>query len=140
MFTPSNSSSILSYAGAVSWNDPTTPEIKLSASILASSIPALTPFIASPHAKFSHTTVRAPGSSSLGVDIGMWTVNSQTLVLAANMDYAPATVSLSKLGLGAGVKVVREVLGGAGATGAMGAMKVSFGSVASGAWVVEAGS
>lgn len=47
-------------------------------------------FILSPSASFSHLLTN-------GVDVGMWTVDSQTLVLATNTNYASATLKRSSI-------------------------------------------
>ncbi|KAH9476841.1 hypothetical protein JR316_0010757 [Psilocybe cubensis] len=78
--------------GVVSWDDPTTPDIKASASLLAQSLPKMTPFILSPSATFRQITINR-------VDIGLWTVGPKTLVLATNMNYFSTSVSLQSLGL-----------------------------------------
>ncbi|KAF4611870.1 hypothetical protein D9613_003961 [Agrocybe pediades] len=78
--------------GVVSWNDPTSADMKGNASILAHAMPKMTPFILNPAASFRQMTVNR-------VDIGMWTVGTQTLVLATNMNYASVSVALTTLGL-----------------------------------------
>ncbi|KAJ7704390.1 hypothetical protein B0H17DRAFT_1039508 [Mycena rosella] len=74
--------------GIMSWIDPTPPDIKRTASALATALTSVAAgFIFSPRAKFSY---RASGR----VDVGMWTVGAETLVLVANMDVRAAEVVL----------------------------------------------
>ncbi|EKM52442.1 uncharacterized protein PHACADRAFT_126254 [Phanerochaete carnosa HHB-10118-sp] len=76
--------------GVVAWNDPTTPEIKASASALALALPTMQDFILSPSASFAHV-------SSGQVDVGVWTVGARSLVLATNLNYAEATLPLASV-------------------------------------------
>ncbi|KAJ3568689.1 hypothetical protein NP233_g5551 [Leucocoprinus birnbaumii] len=78
--------------GVVSWDDPTTDDIKASASTLALSMPKMTPFILSPHASFRQITINR-------VDFGLWTVGSRTLVLGTNMNNANTNITFGQLGL-----------------------------------------
>jgi hypothetical protein len=78
--------------GVVSWDAPSTPDITAAASQLARAVPQLAPFL------FSHTAVFA-GRMVGGVDVGVWTVGAQALVLATNTAYASARLSLAALGL-----------------------------------------
>ena len=52
----------------------------------------MTRFILNPSATFRQTTFQ-------GVDVGLWTVGPETLVLAANTNYEPRNVALEDLGL-----------------------------------------
>ncbi|KAF8154280.1 hypothetical protein B0H34DRAFT_784208 [Crassisporium funariophilum] len=76
--------------GVISWDDPTSPDIKASASVLALSMPKMIPFILNPAATFRQVTIDK-------VDIGLWTVSSQTLVLGTNMNYASVSVRMADL-------------------------------------------
>ena len=73
--------------GVVAWNDPTTADIKASATVLAQSLATMKDFILSPKATFRHFT-------SDRVDVGLWTVGSKTLLLATNLNYEEVTLSL----------------------------------------------
>ncbi|TCD66256.1 hypothetical protein EIP91_001619 [Steccherinum ochraceum] len=70
--------------GIVPWNDPTTDDMKASASALAKAIPAMKSFILSPSATFERVVVNR-------VHVGIWTVGSQSLVLATNLNYNATT-------------------------------------------------
>ncbi|KAF8804202.1 hypothetical protein BYT27DRAFT_7194948 [Phlegmacium glaucopus] len=90
--------------GVVSWDDPTTPDIKAFASLLALSIPKMTPFILNPSATFCQTTIQ-------GVDVGLWKINAaETLVLATNTNYSPVSVQITNLGLPSREINVEQVL------------------------------
>lgn len=114
--------------GVVSWDDPTSTDIKASASTLALSLPKMTPFILSPAATFRQVTIRR-------VDFGLWTVGAETLVLASNMNSATASVTLSELGL-LKAAIASQALN-SGATALPGKDGFTFESVGSGAWVVR---
>lgn len=80
-------------AGVVSWDDPTTPDIKASASALALVLQDISPsFILNPAATFSRVTLD-------GVDIGLWQVDSEILVLASNTNYNTADIGIADLNL-----------------------------------------
>ncbi|KAF5376671.1 hypothetical protein D9615_007900 [Tricholomella constricta] len=113
--------------GVVSWDDPTTPDIKASASLLALSLPKMTPYILSPVASFRQLTINR-------VDVGLWTVGRETLVLASNMNYATATVRLVDLGLHS--RAINQVLN-SGAVIKSDKTGFTFESVGSGAFVVK---
>ncbi|KAG6890138.1 hypothetical protein C0995_011431 [Termitomyces sp. Mi166 len=81
-----------SVIGVVSWDDPTTPDIKASASLLAISLSKMAPYIASPNASFRQITLGR-------VDVGLWSVERETLVLASNMNYENATLLFKDLSL-----------------------------------------
>ncbi|PFH50385.1 hypothetical protein AMATHDRAFT_40917 [Amanita thiersii Skay4041] len=78
--------------GVVSWDDPTSSDIKTYASLLAKSLKQMTRFILNASATFRHAVVDR-------VDVGMWTVGSETLVLGTNMNYEARIVTLANLGL-----------------------------------------
>ena len=114
--------------GVVSWEDPTTPEIKSFASRLALSMPNITLFILNPYATFRQTTI-------LGVDFGIWKINTtETLVLATNTKYSPVTVPLARLDLPSSGINVEQILD-TGATG--NSENIVFESVGSGAFVIN---
>lgn len=120
------------FLGVVSWDDPTSDDIKSSASKLALAMPKMTPFILSVNASFRQITLDQ-------VDIGLWTVDGQTLVLGANMDNSPSTVDFSQLGLPnvGSSDGVNQVLD-SGATADVTGNKFTFDGTGSGAWVVKA--
>lgn len=62
-------------------------------------------FILSPRARFEHVVTDR-------VDVGLWTVGARTLVLATNLNYAPARFDLSRVrgGLALQALVARQVL------------------------------
>lgn len=121
--------------GIVSWNDPTTDDIRAAASLLALALPRMTPFM-----------FPSPTSASSGVDpnfqhvvtedrvdLGVWAVGARRLVLAANLEYAGRSAGVHEV-LGSGVdagKVETLFEAGAGVSGG----EIAFGSVASGAWI-----
>ncbi|KAI0087549.1 hypothetical protein BDY19DRAFT_994867 [Irpex rosettiformis] len=110
--------------GVVAWNDPTTPDIKASSSLLAKSLPTMKEFILDPTATFSHVKVDR-------IDVGFWTVGKQTLLLATNLNYAPKTFSLD--GVHAG-KNVRQVFD-SGAT--VSGREIVLESVGTGAFILS---
>ena len=111
--------------GVVAWDDPTPADIKASASALAVALGPMKAFILSPQARFA-------GVVEDGVDVGMWTVGKETLVLATNMEYVEKKLSLRALGLRGGN--VRRVLdSGASEVGG----EIVFESVGTGAFVVS---
>ena len=73
--------------GIVPWNDPTTADIKASASALAQAMPTLKGFILNPNATFQLVVVNR-------VHVGVWTVSGRILVLATNLNYNETTFSL----------------------------------------------
>ncbi|KAG9312366.1 hypothetical protein JVU11DRAFT_6739 [Chiua virens] len=78
--------------GIVPWNDPTTPDIKTSASALALSLPKITPYL------FDHTSVRTAYVVE-GISVATWKTATQTLVLAANTNYINGNVNWKDIGL-----------------------------------------
>ena len=115
--------------GVVSWDDPTTSDIKTSASLLALSLPKITPFIFYPFATFRQITTNR-------VDIALWIVGAETLVLATNMNYFSAEVSLRDLGL-ANAILVTQVLDSGAAIDPSTESDLLFDSVGSGAFIVK---
>ncbi|KAI0311942.1 hypothetical protein OF83DRAFT_1219600 [Amylostereum chailletii] len=116
--------------GVVSWNDPTTADIKAASSKLAQAVPALTPFILSPASTFQHVI------TADRLDLGVWSNGREHLVLASNLNYENRSVSLQDVFGDAKVGEARVVLD-AGAS--VGDGVIRFGSVQSGAWVFAAG-
>lgn len=110
----------------MAWNDPTTPDIKASASALALALPTMQDFILSPSASFAHV-------SSSQVDVGVWTVGARSLVLATNLNYANATLPLASVP-GVEGKSVQQVFD-SGASFAGG--KFVFESTGTGGFVVS---
>ena len=113
--------------GSVAWNDPTTDDIKASASLLAQALTkSMKDFILSPRATFRHAKVNR-------VDVGLWTVGAQTLLLATNLNYAETTVSLPALGISAkNLKATQVFDSGAKLNG----MTLTFDSVGTGAFLL----
>lgn len=112
--------------GIIPWTDPTPADIKSSASAFALSLPSITPFLFAPNA----TTIKLNVGN---IDIGVWTVGSQTLVMATNLEYNSTTLDLGDV-LGSGVGGVEQVFdGGTVVNGTL----VTFQSVGSGAFVVS---
>ena len=90
-------------SGVVSWNDPTSEDIKSAASALAKSLPEMVPWLFDPAAVRKTYVVG-------GASVATWTKAEEgTLVLATNANYAKQMVEWSKVCLeGSGVKVVFE--------------------------------
>jgi len=114
--------------GVVSWEDPTPSDILTSASSLALALPNMTPFILNPTATFRQHT------SSTRIDVGLWTVGTETLVVATNLNYAAASITLAELGLPHSGVTVRQIFDSS-ANFASDAFQ--FESVGSGAFIVE---
>ncbi|KAF8900151.1 hypothetical protein CPB84DRAFT_1779443 [Gymnopilus junonius] len=116
--------------GVVSWDDPSTSDIQSSASTLAGSLVKMTPFILSPAATFRQITINL-------IDVGLWTVGKQTLVLATNTNYFATSVSLKELGLQSLQPFATQVLDtGAKLDSLRG--KITLESVGSGGFIVNA--
>ncbi|KAF9497331.1 hypothetical protein BDN71DRAFT_1429520 [Pleurotus eryngii] len=115
--------------GIVPWEDPTPADIKASASSLALALPKMTPFIFNPTASFQRTTLNR-------VDIGLWTVGKETLVVATNMNNAEVSVGLSTLPVGVESSVrIAQVFESAARTSTNNS-GFTFEAVGSGAWVI----
>ena len=114
-----------SVLGVVSWDDPTSTDIKTVSSAFSKALPTLTPFIFSHITSFRQVTVSK-------VDIGIWTVGRETMVLATNMNYEDVQVRWSDVGLSWGK--IREVYAAEASTNSEG---MRFGSVGSGAWILN---
>ncbi|KAL0574087.1 hypothetical protein V5O48_007872 [Marasmius crinis-equi] len=115
--------------GVVPWDDPTPADIKSSASDLAKAVPQLTPFILNPAAAF-----RQVNETSDGIDVGLWTAEDETLVVATNIRYSTETLDLATLELG-DIQTVSTVLNsGVSLTGKT---TVEFSEVGSGAFIIQ---
>lgn len=114
-------------AAVVSWDDPTTADIKTSASALAHSLSTMKSFILSPAATIRQVTMAS------GIDVGLWTVGSETLVLATNMNYVKTSLSLADLRLSGKVTQVLDSGASVDANGRL----LNFGEVGSGGFVVR---
>jgi len=69
-----------------------------------------------------------------GVDCGLWTVDSQTLVLAANTNYAKEIITLASLGLSTALTITQVLDTGSSLTPAQDGF--TFTSVGSGGFIV----
>lgn len=114
------------HLGVVSWDDPTTADIKASASLLARSLSKMTPYITNPNASFRQITLRR-------IDVGLWSVDRETLILASNMNDKNATILFQDLGLEPS-KIVQLLDSGSAASRDKSGL--SFESVGSGAFIV----
>ena len=119
--------------GVVSWDDPTTPEIKTFASRLAFSMLKMTRFILNPSATFRQTSIQ-------GVDVGLWEINyTEVLILATNTNYSPASIPITYFGLtssGISVNSVEQVLD-TGTKIDSDRANILFESVGSGAFIIK---
>lgn len=79
--------------GVVPWADPTSDDIKASASAFAKSLPKITPFLFDAQSALSRTNYVFGG-----IDVATWTNGWHTLVLAANTDYVNEKVSWNEMG------------------------------------------
>ena len=86
----------------------------------------MTPFIFNHSATFRQITINR-------VDIGLWIVGAETLVLATNMNYFSVSVSLRALGLEDGMPITQVLDSGA----AIAHSQLLFDSVGSGAFMVK---
>jgi hypothetical protein len=117
----------INLTGVIPWNDPTPSDIKPYASKLAISLKQMTPYILSPSASFRQATIN-------GVDCGLWTVDSQTLVLATNTKYTSATVTFASLKLPTRVTITQVLDTGSSLTSDKD--EFIFTSVGSGGFIV----
>lgn len=111
----------------VSWNDPTTSDIKMYASKLAISLKEVAPYILSPRASFRGVTIN-------GVDCGLWTVDSKALILATNTKYTTETVTFASLELPTGVTITQVL--DTGSSLALTKDGFTFTSVGSGGFII----
>jgi hypothetical protein len=125
--------------GSVSWNDPTTPEIKASASAFAKALPELTPFLLSsqltyPPVNFTH--IVTPDR----LDFGVWaSADGRALVIGANLNNATASIPASEVISPAKLSVTglgspRVVLDGGSR---IDDLQIWFDNLGSGAWIFE---
>ncbi|KAJ7686548.1 hypothetical protein B0H17DRAFT_1160635 [Mycena rosella] len=112
--------------GVVSWDDPTTADVKASASSLALSLVNMKSFILSPVATIRQVTFQS------GIDVGLWTVNGQTLVLATNINAQNLSLALAELHLTGKVEQVFD----SGSSVSSDGRTLSFGSAGSGGFIV----
>jgi hypothetical protein len=121
---------LLLLTGIISWNDPTTPDIKDFASRLALSMLKMARFILNPSATFRQTTIQ-------GVDVGLWEINpTEVLVLATNTNYSPVSISITYFGLTFSGKSLEQVLD-TGTKIDSDRANILFESVGSGAFIIE---
>ncbi|KAJ3558919.1 hypothetical protein NM688_g643 [Phlebia brevispora] len=114
--------------GSLAWDDPTTDDIQSSASALAISFAAMKEFVLNPVASFRHVVQDR-------VDVGLWTVGAQTLVLATNLNYEETTLSLAKAGVHA-VGMARQVFD-SGATLNVHTGTIALSSVGTGGFILD---
>ena len=88
----------------------------------------MTPFILNTYATFRQVTINR-------VDVGLWKVGSDLLVLATNMNYSPVSIKISDLDLPGLLQSITQVLD-SGAQ-AHSTEEVSFASTGSGAFVLK---
>ncbi|KAL0952639.1 hypothetical protein HGRIS_006885 [Hohenbuehelia grisea] len=139
--------------GVVSWDDPTTPDIKASASTLAKALPSMVPFIFNPSATFARTTFGR-------VDIGVWLLNkagftaadlddsgnsgdtavpSQALILTTNLNNDQATIQITALpllGIAADGTFSLQQIWDSGAQSTDDSSGLLWDALGSGAWIV----
>ena len=116
--------------GVVSWEDPTTPDIKTFASLLALSMLKMTPFILNPSATFRQTTIQ-------GVDVGLWEINpTEVLVLATNTNYSPVSIPITYFVLTSSGIILEQVLD-TGTEIDSHRANILFESVGSGAFIIK---
>lgn len=115
--------------GIVPWDDPTSNDIKTSASALAVAFARMKTFILEPKSAFRRVTVAR-------VDVGLWTKGNETLVLATNLNYEEAKVELSDLGIGFyfGADDTTQIFDSGAA---LGGNTIVFEPVGSGAFIVS---
>ena len=111
--------------GITPWDDPTPSDIKASASAFAQSLPTIKSFIFNSNSTYSQLTYNR-------IDIGLWVLNSQTLLLATNLDYNVETLDLGNIPVHA--STVRQFFQ-SGST--VNGLIITFESVGSGAFVLS---
>lgn len=111
--------------GIVSWDAPTTDDIWNYGALLAQSSSILKDYMLDPSATFQHIF-------SYQIDIGLWTVDTKTLVLATNLNYVEETFDLASID-GLKTAPATQVLNsGATLSGSI----ISFTSVGTGGFVL----
>jgi len=117
--------------GVVSWDDspPLTADVKASASSLALALVNMKPFLLSPAATIRQVTTQS------GIDVGLWTVGAQTLVLATNINTQNLSLALTDLHLTGGAGKVKQVFD-SGTSVSSDGRTLHFGSTGSGGFVV----
>jgi hypothetical protein len=115
----------------VSWDDspPLTADVKASASSLALALVNMKPFILSPTATIRQVTTQS------GIDVGLWTVGTQTLVLATNIKTQNLSLALTDLHLTGGAGKIKQVFN-SGTSVSSDGRTLHFGSTGSGGFVV----
>ena len=91
------------------------------------SLKQMAPYILKPSASFRQVTIN-------GVDCGLWTVDSRTLLLATNTKYTTETLTFSSLGLPTGVTIAQVLDSGSSLTPAEDGF--IFTSVGSGGFII----
>ncbi|KDQ56015.1 hypothetical protein JAAARDRAFT_158780 [Jaapia argillacea MUCL 33604] len=108
--------------GVIPWDYPTTSPINSSASLLSYALPTLKNFMLNPASTFENYNISR-------VDVGVWRLGEQSLVLGTNLNYEEVGVGFWEVGVwGEGVEVF-----GSGVEVGDGVFE--FGSVGSGAWI-----
>ena len=121
----------------MSWNDPTTPDIKASASLFAKALPDLTPFLLSssltqPHVNFTHVVTRDR------LDFGVWaSADERTLVMGTNLNDTIASIPVSEVISAANLSNVvlgspHVVLNGGSS---IDDLQIEFNGLGSGGWI-----
>ncbi|KAG7443200.1 uncharacterized protein BT62DRAFT_1034528 [Guyanagaster necrorhizus] len=113
--------------GVVPWDDPTPADIKASASALALSLPKITAFILNPEVEFQQVM------TADRIDVGLWTVGNETLVLATNLDYEEKVLFLAQVGI---AELVAEQVLDSGSQVIVGDFSVTLESVGSAVFIV----
>ncbi|KAH8114960.1 hypothetical protein DFH11DRAFT_1877283 [Phellopilus nigrolimitatus] len=122
--------------GIVPWIDPTPADIKETATSLAQALPTIKQFIFNSSTSFSSL-------SQSGVDVGLWTLGGQTLVLATNLGNASASLSLALPGGSSSKATATQILDGGGslqlggAAGAGGNATLNMDALGSAGFVVQ---
>lgn len=110
--------------GIVPWNDPTTADIKASATALAKATPQLKEFILNPSATFQLVVEDR-------IHVGLWTVSGHTLLLGTNLNYNQTSFSLRSV-RGSNSQITQTFDDGAKVQGD----QIVFDSVGSGAFIL----
>ncbi|KAF9529879.1 hypothetical protein CPB83DRAFT_811551 [Crepidotus variabilis] len=114
--------------GIVSWDDPTTADIKNAASKLALISPQLAAYVLNPKASHAQVTVNR-------VDFGSWSLGTTTLVLATNLNYAATSVQFKDVGLSTANRIEQILDTGAKTDEIAGIL--SFESIGSGGFIIH---